>query len=114
MMQNYSNYQEAETIAVNLFYQQKHQEAIELLKNLMEKFPGKLHEIAWSLALNYCLNGQYEKSLEMFDYGLNKGIFFPRGFRATIGQCNRIYIRILIIYLKRRRSWFHGKRFFFF
>ena len=76
-MKNYTSYQEAEAIAVRLFYQQKHQEAIELLKDLMEKFPGKLHEIAWSLALNYCLNGQYEKSLEMFDYGLKKGIFFP-------------------------------------
>jgi predicted esterase len=76
-MKNYSSYQEAETIAVQLFYQQKHQENIELLKDLMEKFPGKLHEIAWSLALNYCLNGQYEKSLETFDYGLKKGIFFP-------------------------------------
>lgn len=76
-MKKYSSYQEAEAIAVQLFYQQKHQEAIAMLKDLMEKFPGKLHEIAWSLALNYCLNGQYEKSLEMFDYGLKKGIFFP-------------------------------------
>lgn len=76
-MKKYSSYQEAETIAVQLFYQQKHQEAIAMLKDLMEKFPGNLHEIAWSLALHYCLNGQYEKSLEMFDYGLKKGIFFP-------------------------------------
>ncbi|MGD2092298.1 MAG: dienelactone hydrolase family protein [Candidatus Aminicenantes bacterium] len=76
-MKKYSSYQEAEAIAVRLFYQQKHQEAIELLKDLMEKFPEKLHEINWSLAFNYCLNGQYEESLEMFDYSLKKGIFFP-------------------------------------
>jgi hypothetical protein len=55
-MKKYSSYQEAE--------------AIKLLKDLMEKFPGKLYEIAWSLTWEYCLNGQYEKSLEMFDYGL--------------------------------------------
>lgn len=76
-MKYYGSYKEAETIAIRLFYEQKHQEAIELLKDLMEKFPGNLHEIAWSLALHYCSNGQYEESLEMFDYGLKKGIFFP-------------------------------------
>lgn len=76
-MKKYNNYQEAETIAIQLFYEQKHKEAIEFLEKLMEQYPGQLYEIAWGLANNYCLEGKYEKSLEMFDFGFENGLFFP-------------------------------------
>jgi acetyl esterase/lipase len=73
-MKEFSNYQEAENAAVLLCFQEKHGEAIELLKNLLHQYPEKLHNIAWGLVFNYCMNGQYEKALDMSELALKKGI----------------------------------------
>ena len=85
-MKYYSSYKEAEEIAIQLFYQQKHQEAIELLKDLMEEFPGNLYEIAWSLAIHYCSNGQYEKSLEMYQKALSLDHPQPEKIKEKIDE----------------------------
>jgi predicted esterase len=76
-LKRFTDYQEAETAAVLLCFQEKHGEAVELLKNLLGQYPEKLHDIAWGLVFNYCMSGQYEKALDMSESALKKGIFFP-------------------------------------
>lgn len=76
-MKRITDYQKAETTAVLLCFQEKHEEAVELLNNLLDQYPDKLHDIVWALALDHCLNGDYEKSLDMFELALKKGFFLP-------------------------------------
>ena len=76
-MKTYATFQEAEGIGVPLFYEQKHPEAIEFIKTVLNDFPEMEYELNWSLALHYCMNRQYEESLDLFESSLAKGIFFP-------------------------------------
>ena len=73
----YSNYQEAEEICTNLYYEGKYKEAIRVLEMAREDFPGHYDEIIWSLAVNYCLDGQDKESMATFKEALDKGVCIP-------------------------------------
>jgi predicted esterase len=73
----YSNYQEAEEICTILYYEGKYKEAIRVLEMAKGDFPGQYDEIIWSLAVNYCLDGQDRESMAAFKEALDKGVCIP-------------------------------------
>lgn len=73
----YSNYQEAEQVCTNLYYEGKYKEAIRVLEMAKTDFPGQYDEIIWSLAVNYCLDGQAKESMAAFQEALDKGVCIP-------------------------------------
>jgi len=76
-MKIFNDYKDAEIAAVNLYYEGKNKEAIELLKDIWAQYPHMEHEIAWSLALHYTLTGAFDLALETFEDSLGRGVFFP-------------------------------------
>lgn len=76
-MEQQLSYEDAEDLLVRFFYQRKFKEAIVLLEALLEEYPGKLHEIAWGLAYDYCLDGDHEKALDMFEHAQKNNVFLP-------------------------------------
>ncbi len=73
----YANYQEAEEVCTTLYYEGNYKEAIRVLELAKKDFPGQYDEIVWSLAVNYCLDGQAKQSMAAFEEALDRGVCIP-------------------------------------
>ncbi len=70
-------FEELENKSTLLFYQGEFKEDRLLLEKGMEQFPGHWPEIAWNLAYIYIYVGEPNKTLDLFEKALEKGVFFP-------------------------------------
>jgi predicted esterase len=80
--EEYSSFIAVEQRLFELIEQQKHQEALDLLEDVREKFPEHDYEIMSYFGVVYAHTGDYEKCLDIWEAGVEDGYFFeidPQG-----------------------------------
>jgi len=77
MEKKYSNFSEVKNEVTHLFKQQKYEEAASVYESVLKQFPEELSTMTWDLAILYKMLGKFEKSMDMFEYGLERKITYP-------------------------------------
>ena len=72
----YSSFLEVEQKLFELIENEKHQEAIDLLERVTEKFPEQDYELRSYAGVVYAHKGDYEKCLDIWEAGIDDGYFF--------------------------------------
>jgi predicted esterase len=76
--QKFSTYEEMRTHLVQLYSEQKYQEAAALLESVLDGFPNKLRQNTYNLALIYAHLEEYEKGITALTYAVDRGIWFGK------------------------------------
>ena len=77
MEKKYSNFNEVENEVTRLFKQKKIKEAVSVYESVLKQFPEELPKMTWDLAVLYKMLGKFEKSMDIFEYGLERKITYP-------------------------------------
>ncbi len=72
----YSSFIEVEQKLFELIESENHQEAIDLLEEVAEKFPEHDYEVRSYFGVIYAHKGDYEKCLDIWEAGVEDGYFF--------------------------------------
>jgi len=75
---SFKTFQEVESEVTRLYTAGNFEQAIALLESVMEQYPDNLYTITWDMAVLYSIMTpkQTEKSLDILEYGYNKGLWY--------------------------------------
>lgn len=69
-------YTEMRARVVQLFHSDQFTEAVEILKDALERYPDHLEANAYNLALCYAAQGAPQEAMEALQYGLDRGVWY--------------------------------------
>ncbi len=72
----FSNYHDMREYFGNLYQQEKYSEAAAILETHINRFPDHLEANAYNLALSYVQLGEYKKTIEVLQHGLDHSVWF--------------------------------------
>lgn len=71
------NFEKFSKKVAGLYKEKKYEKVISLYEKALTQFPGKLFDITSVLARLYMYKGEYEKCLDIFEYGLKRKAIYP-------------------------------------
>jgi len=97
------DYKKTRQKVVTLWKKRNYQKAIKIYEKALPRFPDKTYEITISLARLYLNTKEYEKCLDIFEYGLKRKVMYPIWPESSSWKPLREYERYTKIFAENTR-----------
>lgn len=109
----FKGYDEIDSEVARLYNEKRYEEAIDLLKSVLEEYPDNLYTITWDMAVIYTLlvPVKIEKSMDILEYGYGKGLWYSLNPESKLWESCRESARFkeLVAKNNERKEQFQAK-----